>query len=162
MIKELIVFGNAWTHGVESSISYSEILAENFNLKLVDESRPNESLKSIYEHLKDWIENNDFKNSLILVGLPAEESEEEYKDIVNKIDELATKYNVKIIQYNVLSRNYRVKLPTLIDSSSALEMLVIRNKPRKNPLFTEHKFPNEKGHQIIAEFLKEKVKSVII
>jgi len=88
--------------------------------------------------------------------------ETNYGTIVRAFDGIAARNNISMLQFNVLTRQHKLKVPTLIESSSALEMLVIRDKPRKNPLFLPKKHPNEKGHAIISEFLIDKIDSVIL
>lgn len=85
-----------------------------------------------------------------------------YNTIVRAFDGMAARNNVAMLQFNVLTRQHKLKVPTLIESSSALEMLVIRDKPRKDPLFLPRKHPNEKGHAILSEFLIGKIDSVIL
>ena len=88
--------------------------------------------------------------------------EANYNSTVRAFDGIAARNNIPILQMNMLTQNHKIKLPTLIDSSSAMEMLVIRDKPRKDPLFLKGLHPNEKGHQIISEFLIRQIDSVII
>jgi len=85
-----------------------------------------------------------------------------YNTTVRAFDGIAARNNINMLQMNVLTQNHKIKVPTLIESSSALEMLVIRDKPRKDPLFCKGMHPNEKGHAIISEFLIDKIESVII
>ncbi len=88
--------------------------------------------------------------------------ESNYNTIVRAFDGSAARYNIPMLQFNVLTSNHKLKVPTLLDSSSFLEMLVIRDKPRKDPLFKKGRHPNEKGHMIISDFLINKVNSVIL
>lgn len=176
MIKNLVVFGCGWTWGSEldsQADSYPAKIASANNWTLENNAEPNTSLQSMTGALQSWINRSSkehIANSLILVGLTDEErgcnkgltGEELYSNAVTEFNQLAIDNDLRLLQFNVLTKNYRIKVPTLIDSSSALEMLVIRDKPRKDPLFTEHKFPNEKGHTIISEFLLDKIDSVII
>jgi len=97
-----------------------------------------------------------------LVSDSPEYREMNYNTIVRSFDGIAARNNITMLQFNVLSQNYKLKVPTLIESSSALEMLVIRNKPRKEPLFCVNQHPNEKGHSIISEFLIKHITDVII
>jgi hypothetical protein len=130
-------------------------------------------MENIIRELQSWIKGTTEegrKETLIIIGLTDElrgtdrrkTGEQAYTEAVTEINDIAEAHDLNLLQFNVIPQNYRVKLPTLIDSSSALEMLVIRDKPRKAPLFTEHKFPNEKGHTIISEFLIDRIESVKI
>lgn len=85
-----------------------------------------------------------------------------YNTVVRAFDGIAARNNINMLQFNVLTKQHKLKVPTLIESSSALEMLVIRDKPRRDPLFMPRNHPNEKGHQILADFLIEKIDSAIL
>ena len=85
-----------------------------------------------------------------------------YNSTVRAFDGIAARNNIPMLQMNMLTQNHKIKLPTLIESSSAMEMLVIRDKPRKDPLFFKGLHPNEKGHRIISEFLIKQIESAII
>jgi len=85
-----------------------------------------------------------------------------YSDAVRLFDGSAARYNIPMLQFNVMASTREPKLPTLLDSSSLMEILVIRDKPRKSPLFMPAKHPNEKGHQLIADYLIEKLDSAIM
>ena len=185
MIKNLVVFGCGWTHGVESKTSYPQIIANHFNWTLIDFSGPITTLGDMIDDFEEWVAGTtakDREESFVLIGLTNEDRASDYKEdflkslnyqpenfgeqnyihTVNTFNRIATHNNINLLQFNVLTRQYKIKLPTLTESSSALEMLAIRDKPRKEPLFTEHKFPNEKGHQVLADFLIEKINSAII
>lgn len=85
-----------------------------------------------------------------------------YETVVRAFDGMAARYNIPMLQFKVLTKQHKLKVPTLIESSSALEMLVIRDKPRRDPLFMPRQHPNEKGHRILADFLIEKIDSNIL
>jgi hypothetical protein len=85
-----------------------------------------------------------------------------FSTVVRAFDGAAARYNIPMLQFKVLTRNHKLKVPTLIESSSALEMLVIRDKPRKDPLFKPGQHPNEKGHRVLADFLIDKIDSAIL
>lgn len=177
MIKNLAAFGCGWTWGcdIENPMhdSYPALIAHEHNWVLENCAEPGISLYNTIDALTSWINRSTpehIAETLVIVGLTDEERsmgtvwppEKIYEDVVTAINELAEEHNLNLLQFNVLSKTRRVKSPRLIESSSALEMLVIRDKPRKNPLFTEHKFPNEKGHVVISEFLNDKIDSVIL
>ena len=179
MIKNLAVFGCGWTYGNElpdqSTQSYPVLIADHFNWPLEVQTDTNATLSMLLLAVTSWLTSHsadEIANTLIIVGLTDENRgnpdnsgywpESNYNFTVSALDEIAKQYGANLLQFNVLTKNYKIKAPTLIDSSSALEMLVIRDKPRKAPLFTEHKHPNEKGHTIISEFLINKIDSVIL
>lgn len=85
-----------------------------------------------------------------------------YSDCVRLFDGAAARYNIPMLQFNVLAQTREPKLPTLLDATSLMEILVIRNKPRKEPLLAEGRHPNEKGHRVIADYLIEKLDSAIM
>ena len=170
-----MAFGCGWTWGSDlaspATDSYPALVAKANNWTIDNNAEPSASLDGIIDALECWITRNTrehIDNSLVIIGLTDEmrgttrqhPGEKLYTDAVTEINRIAEENDLKLIQFNVITQNYRVKLPTLLDSSSALEMLVIRDKPRKAPLFTEHKFPNEKGHTIISEFLLDKIDPV--
>jgi hypothetical protein len=175
MIKNLVAFGCGWTHGAELENpeldSYPGLLAEHFGWTLIDRTENNTSMPEMLSNFNDWIASTPKKEideSLVLVGIPHETStncnteDDVFEQAVLAFDSIASSSGIALLQFNVLARQHRMKVPTLIESSSALEMLVIRDKPRKDPLFTEHKFPNEKGHKIISEFLINHIDSAIM
>jgi len=115
--------------------------------------------------IKDEPYQDEWRKMLKLYNSLSESSETRkmnYEQTVRQFDGAAARYDIPMIQFNVLASQREPKLPTLLDSSSALEMLVVRDKPRKEPLFMPKKHPNEKGHQIISEFLISKIDDVII
>jgi len=177
MIKKLVSFGCSWPHGVElehpDADAYPALIAKHNGWILEDQTRVNTTLNESVSDFWTWLHGKwdageNLDEYLVLVGLTHETSDkghtedEMFELSVAAFDSLAKQEHVKLIQFNVLARQHKLKFPTLIESSSALEMLVIRDKPRKDPLFTEHKFPNEKGHIIISEFLINKIDSVIL
>ncbi len=86
-----------------------------------------------------------------------------YKECVYAFDAAAARYNIPVMQYDVLSQMHKISLPTLHNHcTSIMEKIVLRDKPRKDPLFKPGLHPNEKGHKIISEYLIEEVNSVII
>lgn len=85
-----------------------------------------------------------------------------YETVVRAFDGMAARHDLNMLQFKVLTRQHKLKVPTLIESSSALEMLVIRDKPRRDPLFKSGQHPNEKGHQILADFLIDKIDDTLI
>lgn len=85
-----------------------------------------------------------------------------YSDCVRLFDGASARYNIPMLQFNVLAQTRDPKLPTLLDATSLMEILVIRNKPRKEPLLAPGLHPNEKGHRVIADYLIEKIDSAII
>lgn len=85
-----------------------------------------------------------------------------YEDAVRAFDGASARYNIPMLQFNVLATTRKPKLPTLLDATSLMEILVIRDKPRKNPLFMPEKHPNEAGHRVIADYLIEKLDSAIM
>ena len=86
-----------------------------------------------------------------------------YKECVYLFDGIAARYNIPVLQFNVLAQSHEPKLPTLYNQgTSIMEKLVLRDKPRKDPLFNPGKHPNEKGHKIISEYLIDTIDSVII
>ena len=80
-----------------------------------------------------------------------------YNTIVRAFDGIAARYDLPMLQFKVLTKQHRLKVPTLLEGSSALEILVIRDKPRRDPLFKPLQHPNEHGHQILADYLIEKI-----
>jgi hypothetical protein len=169
--------------------SYPGLIASHFGWTLEDRTKLVTNLLEMLADFHAWLDivsHEDLAETLVLVNLtredipgsiqhlPATLSEKILKDkdtnvehqifewVVTEFDNAAEEFGVNLLQFNVLAKQHRIKLPTLIESSSALEMLVIRDKPRKDPLFTEYKHPNEKGHKIISEFLIEKINSAII
>lgn len=151
--------------------SYPGLIAEHYGWALDDRTQVNVTLPGMLADFTDWLLNassDDQQQSLVIIGLTHEEADngqsedEVFAAVVAKFDELAETHCIPMLQFNVLAKQHKLKYPTLIESSSALEMLVIRDKPRKVPLFTEHKFPNEKGHSIISEFLIKKIDSAIL
>lgn len=169
--------------------SYPGLIAAHYGWTLDDHTEVNKTLPSMLEDFTEWLLDasvGDQLQSLVLINLtresvtgavdrcPAELTYKVITDkncdidhqvfewIVAKFDELAAQHRVPMLQFNVLARQHKLKYPTLIESSSALEMLVIRDKPRKAPLFAEYKHPNEKGHLILSEFLIDKIDSVIL
>jgi hypothetical protein len=190
MIKNLVSFGCSWPHGAEladpTSHAYPALIASHYGWTLEDHTEVVTNLPKMLDDFHLWLASaTDLDETLVLINLtrediagsiqnlPAKMSHEILKDknadiehqifewVVNEFDN-AAEAGLKLIQFNVLAKQHRIKLPSLIESSSALEMLVIRDKPRKDPLFTEYKHPNEKGHKIISEFLIEKINSVIM
>jgi len=179
MIKKLVTFGCDWTAGAElddpTTTSYPAIIAEHYAWDLEVFTEPNPTLSDLLLGFTSWCSSatpEQLAETLVLVGLTDENrgnlaDDPDWADsnielTVKGFDHIANRFKVNLLQFNVLTRQHKLKYPTLIESSSALEMLVIRDKPRKDPLFTEHKFPNEKGHKIISEFLITKINSVII
>jgi len=153
------------------SHSYPGIIAQQFNWRLEDRTKYNTTLTEMLTEFKIWMAKNTEEytaESLVIIGLTHESSigtqteDDVFENVVSEFDNLAATHNIRLLQFNVLARQHKLKYPTLIESSSALEMLVIRDKPRKDPLFSEYKFPNEKGHLIISEFLINKIECVIL
>jgi len=179
MIKNLVTFGCGWTAGDElpdpTKTAYPALIAENFNWDLEGYTESNATLSELLLAFTSWCASSTpehIAESLVVIGLTDENRGNPAGDphwadtnielTVEGFDHIASKFGVNLLQFNVLTRQHKLKFPTLIESSSALEMLVIRDKPRKDPLFTEHKHPNEKGHTIISEFLIKKIDSVIL
>jgi lysophospholipase L1-like esterase len=178
MIRNLVAFGCGWTYGNEltnPAHAYPALIAGHYGWTVENLATTVASLEVTLMNFTKWISNSTAEHiseSLVIVGLTNENignrtrssswPEQNYISCVTKFNDLAAEYNINLLQYNVLSSNYKIKLPTLIESSSALEMLVIRDKPRKDPLFKPNKHPNEKGHAIISELLINKIKPVII
>jgi len=179
MIKNLVAFGCSWTYGSELADpltqSYPALIAEHFGWDVEVQAEPNATLSQMLVAFTSWLTSHspeEISETMLLVGLTDEHrgaptsddkwAEANYETSVRAFDHFATQFDAHVIQFNVITQNHKIKLPTLIDSSSALEMLVIRDKPRKDPLFAEHKHPNEKGQIIISEFLINKINSAII
>jgi hypothetical protein len=170
MITNLVSFGCGWTYGSDLTLPYEQaypaLIAKQKNWTLENLAVPNTTLYEMILALRNWLANNTeahIAETLILVGLTVEtpgsalaDEKTTYEEVVTAFDQAAAEYDAHLLQFNVLTKNYKIKVPTLIESSSALEMLVIRDKPRKEPLFTEHKFPNEQGHAILADFIISK------
>ncbi len=189
MLKNLVSIGCSWPSGEElsdnhRSLAYPSLVAEHYGLALEDLSWNGASLESMEMSLRAWIANatpKQLKESVILMSLTNEAriimSENDKKPNMSKdpswitknfekytklYEEIAAEHGLQLIQFKVLTQNFKMKLPTLIESISALEMLVIRNKKRKDPVFCENFHPNEKGHLILSDFLINQLDSVII
>ena len=151
--------------------SYPGLIASHYGWTLDDRTKVDTRLPDTLLDFSDWLQTSTIgeqMQSLVLIGLTHEsgsdtkQEDDTFEKVVTTFDALAAHHRIPMLQFNVLARQHRMKLPTLIESSSALEMLVIRNKPRKSPLFAEYKHPNEKGHAILSEFLIDKIDSVIL
>lgn len=170
--------------------AYPALIAQHYGWALNDYTQVKTTLPEMLADFNNWLAITELDDPLVLINLTREDmagplsnlpSKLTYKVLTDKningnltvedqvfewavheFNNIAEAAGVNMLQFNVLARQHRMKLPTLIESSSALEMLVIRNKPRKDPLFAEYKHPNEKGHAIISEFLIDKIDSVII
>jgi len=179
MINKLVTFGCGWTAGNElddpTTTAYPALIAEHFGWELEVFTEAEPTLTELLLAFTSWCTTatpEQLEETLVIVGLtdenrgnPADDphwSDTNIELTVEGFDHIANHFHVNLLQFNVLTRQHKLKYPTMIESSSALEMLVIRDKPRKDPLFTEHKFPNEKGHTIISEFLIKQVDSVIL
>ena len=175
MIKNLVSFGCSWTYGSELedpiAQSYPAKIAAHYGWTLENRAVPKSELHHMLNNFDDWITHSSEEHiaeSLVLIGLTHETEfcgrteDNMFEHTVTQLDKVAKDLSISMLQFNVLARQHKIKLPTLIESSSALEMLVIRDKPRKHPLFAEFKHPNEQGHKIISEFLINKIDSVII
>ena len=151
--------------------SYPGLIASHYGWTLDDRTKTDTRLPYMLVDFSDWLAESsigDQMQSLVLIGLTHEtgtDTKQEdivFEKVVAAFDALAAEHRIPMLQFNVLARQHKLRYPTLIESSSALEMLVIRDKPRKSPLFAEYKHPNEKGHLILSEFLIDKIDSVII
>ena len=174
MIKNLVSFGCSWPHGTEledPNDAYPALIAQHYDWAFEDHTRINTTLPEMLADFDAWVttaSKDDIAESLVLVGLTHETAnngiseDDVFEQVVAAFNNNALLKQVNLIQFNVMARQHKLKYRTLIESSSALEMLVIRDKPRKAPLFTEHKFPNERGHSILSEFLIKKIDSVTI
>lgn len=187
MITTLVSFGCSWAQGDElvdpvtgeteqyrATHAYPGLVAAHFGWALDDRSMHNASLTTILHDFAEWVSSQSesaIAESVVIIGLTDEaradvtdsdSAEDRYNKVVHAIDDIATKHKVRLLQFNVLATRHKIKLPSLIDSSSILEMLVIRNRPRTSPLFKQYKHPNEAGHCIISEFLIRHIKSVIV
>jgi len=80
-----------------------------------------------------------------------------FNTIIRAFDGMAARHNLPMIQFKVLTKQHKLKVPTLLEGSSALEILVIRDKPRRDPLFKSGQHPNEKGHEVLADYLIGKI-----
>lgn len=188
-IQNIVSFGCSWPHGTELidpnltsadeqsnepyrlSHSYPGLIAAHYGWTLDDRTKVDTRLPHILLDFSDWLAEaslGEQMQSLVLIGLTHEtgadiaQEDDVFEKVVTTLDTLAEAHKIPMLQFNVMARQHRMKVPTLIESSSALEMLVIRDKPRKDPLFAEFKHPNEKGHAIISEFLIKRIDSVIL
>jgi len=181
MITQLVAFGEGWTAGSETAnefpkiLAYPELIAKELKLNYINNAYIGASLSSVYKDLINFVENTPMevlKETFILIGLPSEtieskgKSEEDmqklYADVVTCIDELTLQLDLKLLQVNVMTQLRKPKAKTLLNSISLLEVLILRNRPRKNPLLMPRKNPNENGHITLSKYLLPEVNSVIL
>lgn len=180
-MKNLIAFGEGWTSGAElididpDYFAYPELIAHDLNLKYINKAHDGASLSSVFKDLVNYVENTpiqELRETFILIGLPSETidainmNEEDmqkiYAETVTSIDELAFQLDLKLLQVNVMTQLRKPKVKTLLNNLSLLEILILRNRPRKNPLLLPKKNPNKNGHSVLSEYLLPEVKAVIL
>ena len=181
MIKKLIAFGESWTNGKElleiepDGVTFPHLIANELNLEYTCYARDNASLLYVFSDLNDWVEsvsNEEMNETFVLIGLPSEtiltehlstdEQKHLYADVVNNIHEMAFQLDLKLLQVNVMTQIREPKISSLLNKLSLLEILILRNRPRKNPLLLPLKNPNTEGHRTLSEHLLPEVNSVII
>lgn len=160
--------------------AYPGLIAVHNNWTIQDLTWNMASLESMEMSLRAWAAGSSEEHkreSLVLMSLTSEARlpadspfmetdgvsiSDNFEKYVNLYETIASEEGLNLVQFKVLSQDYKFKNDTLIESISALEMLVIRNKKRKDPMFSENKHPNEKGHLMLSKFLIKELDSVII
>ena len=84
-----------------------------------------------------------------------------YKEAVRFFDGQSARNNIPMLQVNVLSKQHNITVPTLLDNKFNMDDLIRRNN-KDNKLRCPGGHPNEKGHEIISEYLIPHVESAII